>query len=132
MVAICVLASCQAPPPGSLEALDPTTGAAVAEELRIPPNFLSTTDPALQKWLTEPFEVEYRNMTPTLIFDQPPIADIRYETRNLPEEAPLYHLKSSSMSRREILWDIAEFWHLDMEFSFDERGNPAYVLVTGH
>jgi hypothetical protein len=108
----------------------PSVPAPVASSIRVPVEFLATTFAPLQRWLDEPFEVEYRNMTPELIFEQPPIADIRYETSELPQDAPLFDLKSSSMSRREILYKISEFWNLEMSLA-GETGKPSYVLVSG-
>ena len=97
----------------------------------VPLDFLTTDFAPLNRWMNEPFEVEYRNMTPELVFDQDPIADIKYDTRNLPADAPLFELKTPSMTRREILYRIAEFWNLEMSIEALAGEKPSYVLVTG-
>jgi hypothetical protein len=96
----------------------------------VPAGFLQTEYAPLQRWLDERFEVEYRNQTPELVFDQSPISDIRYATTDLPKGAPLFHLKSSDLSRREILHRIAAFWDLHMTVEA-ENGTPSYVRVVG-
>jgi hypothetical protein len=93
--------------------------------------FLETNYPALQAWLEERFEVEYRNLTPETIFNQKPLSDIKYETSALPTGVPLFHLKSSNLSRREILYKVATFWDLDMSILNDANGTPSSVKVTG-
>ncbi|MBL9152701.1 MAG: hypothetical protein JNK37_09460 [Verrucomicrobiales bacterium] len=96
----------------------------------VPADFLATDFAALQKWLDERFEVEYRNMTPAMVFEQEPIADIKYDLVNIPAEAPLFHLKSSNLSRREILHKIATFWSFDMSIVNDANGVPSIVRVA--
>lgn len=108
----------------------PTPVSALAPVGSVPAGFLTTEYAPLNRWLDERFEVNYRNQTPELIFNQQPINDIRYETTQLPQGAPLFHLDSADMSRREILHRIAEFWNLDMSIEA-ENGTPSFVRVTG-
>jgi hypothetical protein len=106
----------------------PTTPAPRAST--VPAGFLATDYAPLNRWLDERFEVKYRNQTPEMIFDQSPISDIRYETSQLPQGVPLFHLDSADLSRREILHRVAEFWDLDMSIEA-ENGTPSFVRVTG-
>lgn len=122
------LSSCETN--SDFEPVDTTRDSAATAEMIIPSGFLRTDYAPLTRWMDERFEVEYRNMTPELIFDQAPIADIRYDTRNLPNDAPLFHLTSNSISRREILYKVSEFWDLDMSIEA-EGDTPSYVLVSG-
>ncbi|MDF2377507.1 MAG: hypothetical protein P1U81_14805 [Verrucomicrobiales bacterium] len=93
--------------------------------------FLKTDYEPLNKWLDERFEVDYKHMTPTLIFDQVPLNDIFYETSNLPTGAPAFNFSSSDVSRRELLKKISTHWKLKMSFSTDESGTPTAVRVEG-
>lgn len=93
--------------------------------------FLVTDYPPLSKWFDDNFEVEYTEMSPQQIFDQVPLNDIRYETSNLPTEAPRFSLSSEKISRRELLLQIADFWNLRMSLLLDENGNPNAVKVEG-
>ena len=97
----------------------------------VPADFLATDYAPLAGWFEERFEVEYRNMTPAMIFDQEPIADIRYDTRAMPPNPPLFHLQDSNISRREILFQVAKFWNLTMEIEKGEDGTPSVVSVRG-
>ena len=60
---------------------DPS-GAAVGDaETTNTAGFLQTDYKPIMKWLDdERFEVDYKHMTPQLIFDQVPLNDIYYET----------------------------------------------------
>lgn len=91
--------------------------------------FLATDYEPLDKWLNERFEIDYKQMTPTLIFDQVPLNDIFYETLALPDKPPAFRLQSSDISRRELLKKIADFWQLDMSIITDDSGNPTAVRV---
>lgn len=103
---------------------------AATEALTVPRDFLQTEDEALRRWLDERFDVEYRNMTPDLIFDQPPINQIKFEQGRMPEAPRLFHLKDPSLSRRQILHHIAEYWDLDMRIVSDATGRPSHVAVS--
>lgn len=94
-------------------------------------SFLKSNHAQLNKWLDETFEVEYRKMTLDLVFKKPPIKGIQYEFRHIARESPLFSLKPSDISRREILRQIALFYHLRMSVAAI-NGKPAYVLVEGH
>ncbi len=93
--------------------------------------FLVTDYPALSKWLDERFDVNYKHMTPQLIFDQVPLNDIYYQTSNLPTSAAPFNFAHKDISRRELLRRIASHWNLRMSFATDASGNPSAVKVEG-
>lgn len=97
----------------------------------IGPGFLKTDYEPLAKWLDERFEIDYKHMTPALIFDQVPLNDIFYETSNLPTDAAAFNFSSSAISRRDLLKKIAQHWKLKMTFSNDQSGTPTAVKVEG-
>lgn len=94
-------------------------------------NFLRTDFPALAKWLDERFDVNYRHMTPQLIFDQVPLNSIYYEISNLPTNAAPFNFSHSNISRRELLQRIAQHWNLKMSLVKDASGSPTAVRVEG-
>ncbi|MEM7699016.1 MAG: hypothetical protein AAF236_11485 [Verrucomicrobiota bacterium] len=110
---------------GQGEVLDPGAGAAVTGP------FLATTHEPLEKWLTERFKVKYVAMTPDLIFDQVPLADINYETSNLPTNAVPLDFAAEEISRRDLLRKVAQHWNLRMSFILDSNGEPSAVRVEG-
>ncbi len=93
--------------------------------------FLQTDYQPLAKWLDERFEVDYKHMTPQLIFDQVPLNDIFYETKNLPASAQPFNFASKAISRRELLKRISNHWNLKMSLSADASGTPTAVKVEG-
>ncbi len=92
--------------------------------------FLATGYEPLERWMDERFKVRYENMPLAKVFEQQPIADIRYQMESLPQNATVFHLVSSSISRREILKEISDFFGLDM-FVEMVAGQPSHVLVRG-
>jgi len=92
--------------------------------------FLRTNYEPLEQWMDERFRVRYENMPLEMVFEQKPIADIRYQLRNVPSDAPLFYLVSSSISRRELLKEIAQFYNLNMRVEM-VNGEPGYVVVSG-
>ncbi len=129
LLAVAFFSACQSSPT-SFETVNTTTNPVAEARLLLPPGFLRTDYEPLERWMDERFDVEYRNLTPELVFDQVPIAQIKYDVRGLSADLPLFHLKDSSLSRREILYKIAEFWDLDMRIENGPDGTPSVVVVT--
>ncbi|MEO0445663.1 MAG: hypothetical protein AAF191_06250 [Verrucomicrobiota bacterium] len=92
--------------------------------------FLATGFQPLEEWMDERFKVRYENMPLTLVFEQNPISSIKYQLRRLPSDPPLFYLVTPSISRRELLREIARTYDLQMEVQMVD-GEPGYVLVTG-
>lgn len=111
-------------------AIDNSGGAATGNPLSTV-GFLSTDYAPLVKWLDERFEVDYKHMTPELIFDQVPLNDIYYQTSNLPANAASFTFSNKDISRRELLKRIAHHWKLKMSFATDASGKPTAVRVEG-
>lgn len=111
---------------------DPS-GAAVGDaETTNTAGFLQTDYKPIMKWLDdERFEVDYKHMTPQLIFDQVPLNDIYYETSNLPTSAPPFNFAQKNISRRELLKRVSNHWKLKMSFTTDAAGKPTAVKVEG-
>jgi hypothetical protein len=125
------LASCAGD--GAADATGDAAGAAVGDaDPTSTAGFLQTDYKPLMKWLDdERFEVDYKHMTPQLIFDQVPLNDIFYETSNLPTSAPPFNFAQTNISRRELLKRIASHWKLKMSFATDAAGKPTAVKVEG-
>jgi hypothetical protein len=108
--------------------LQPTGAAAVQNAGAI--GFLVTNYPPLEQWMDERFKVRYENMPLGMVFEQQPISDIRYKMENLPQNTSVLNLVSSSISRREILKEISDFFNVDMTVEM-VNGQPSHVIVRG-
>jgi hypothetical protein len=94
--------------------------------------FLKTKDAKLSAWLDERFKIDYKYMTPQLIFDQVPLNDVYYETSNLPTSAtPFTFSSEGDLSRRELLQKIADHWGLKMSLGTDMAGTVTAIKVEG-
>ncbi|MBU6179916.1 MAG: hypothetical protein KGR69_09625 [Verrucomicrobia bacterium] len=123
-----LLTSCTDPKKGGTGGAG--SGAATGDSLGTT-GFLATNYAPLAKWLDERFEVDYKHMTPALIFDQVPLNDIYYQTSNLPANGAPFNFSSKDISRRELLKRIASHWNLRMSLATDASGNPSAVKVEG-
>lgn len=95
-------------------------------------SFLKTDYKPLTKWLDEEtFDIDYKHMTPELIFNQVPLNAIFYEVSNLPTAAPPFNFSGKQLTRREVLKKIASHWKLKMSFVVDASGKPTAVKVEG-
>ncbi len=117
--------------PGTKEAGNPADGAVVGDGMVDTSGFLQTDFDPINKWFDERFDVEYKHMTPELIFDQVPLNGIYYQTNNLPEKGEPFNFSSDDVSRRELLKKVSEHWKLKMSLSTDDAGNPNAVVVNG-
>ena len=124
-----LLPSCETTGKKEGEVIDATAGAETGSISAA--GFLKNDYAPLNAWLDERFEVDYKHMTPALIFDQVPLNDIFYETSNLPENAPPFNFSSSDVSRRELLKKVAQHWKLKMSLVSDAEGQPSAVRVEG-
>jgi len=110
------------------------SGAAVGDaDAASTAGFLQTDYKPIMKWLDdERFEVDYKHMTPQLIFDQVPLNEVYYETSNLPTGAPPFTFSSEGdISRRELLQKISEQWGLKMSLGTDMAGTVTAIKVEG-
>jgi len=101
----------------------------------VPREFLRSSFAPLEQWLSERYDVTYRNMklggtARENIFSQEPITDIHYQFQDIGRSGLLFHLKENNISRREILYKIARHYNLRMTVE-DVNGKPAYVRVVG-
>lgn len=92
--------------------------------------FLVTNYAPLEQWMDERFKVRYENMPLNMVFEQQPIADIRYKLETMPQNTAVFNLVSSSISRREILKEISDFFSVDMTVEM-VNGQPSHVVVRG-
>lgn len=117
---------------GNADTTDPSGAAVGGADALSTAGFLQTDYKPIVKWLDdERFEVDYKHMTPQLIFDQVPLNDIFYETSNLPTSAPAFNFAQKNISRRELLKRVANHWKLKMSFTVDASGKPTAVKVEG-
>ncbi len=112
------------------------TSTAVPDAYKRPANrrisdstFLATNNESLKNWLTQRFEVDYAGMTPNIIFDQVPFNDIYFTFNKPPRGSKHFTFASNDISRKELLRRIAQYWDLEMDFSYDDSGNPTSVNV---
>ncbi len=117
--------------PGGKKSGQGTGGATLGDGSLDTTGFLATDFDPLNKWLDERFEVDYKHMTPELIFDQVPLNDIFYQTSGMPQNAPPFNFSSKDISRRELLLRVAQHWKLKMSLAEDSSGTPTSVVVKG-
>ncbi len=107
----------------------------VASSIAAPSGFLQSGFGPLEQWLSERYDVTYRNMklggtARENIFSQEPITEIHYQFEDIGRSGLLFHLKENNISRREILYKVARHYGLQMTVE-NVNGKPAYVRIVG-
>ena len=112
----------------------PSTGGGKGFEA--PSSFLRTSFGPLSAWLDGRYDVTYRNMRlggteRENIFAQQPIEEVHYRFEDIGRSGTLFQLKANNISRREILYRIAQTYDLRMTVE-DVNGKPAFIGVKGN
>ncbi len=115
------LASCATDPGGFDEA---------EEKIVTPQKFLLSDSPALEEWMTTPFKVHYDEVPLRDVFATHPLNSMRYRFEGLPMEAPAFELNSMGITRRQLLYSLAEAYGLAMSLEYRER--VPYAIVVRH
>jgi hypothetical protein len=101
-----------------------------------PSSFLRSGFGPLSEWLDGRYDVTYRNMRlggseRENIFSQQPIEEVHYRFEDVGRSGTLFQLKANNISRREILYRIAQTYGLQMTIE-DVNGKPAFIQVKGN
>ena len=101
-----------------------------------PSSFLRSGFGPLSEWLDGRYDVTYRNMRlggteRENIFSQQPIEEVHYRFEDVGRSGTLFQLKANNISRREILYRIANTYDLRMTIEY-VNGKPAFIRVRGN
>ena len=96
----------------------------------IPANFLYSGSDALDDWLNEPYKLRFDEMSLRDVFTTHPLNSMRYRFEALPTDRPTFNMNSVAITRRQLLYALAESY--DLEMSIDYEDQMPYAIVVRH
>lgn len=94
----------------------------------IPSTFLHSGSDALDDWLNEPYKLRFDEMNLRDVFATHPLNSMRYRFEGLPADAPRFNMDSAAMTRRQLLYALAEGYDLVMSIEYVDRMPYAIVV----
>lgn len=95
----------------------------------IPEDFLYTKYGPLNRWLDTPVRVYFRNLSIREALNQPALRGLKFQLEGkIPHDEKLT-MNRIAITRRQLLWSIAQDNQLVMIPIFGEGQEPSYVLV---
>jgi len=96
----------------------------------VPSGFLYVDDSALGEWLDTPFKLRYHEMALRDVFATHPLNSMRYRFEGLRRDVPPFTESSVGMTRRQLLYSLAQFYGLSMNIEYEAR--VPYAIVVKH
>jgi hypothetical protein len=98
-------------------------------EAVIPEDFLYTKYEPLNRWLDTPIRVQILD-TPLLdVFRHPALVGLSYEMKQMPAKNPRITIDRIAMTRRQLLWSLAQDHQLRMTAVFGDTGESSRIVI---
>lgn len=95
----------------------------------VPPEFLFTRYEPLNRWLDTPVRVQIYDVPLSQIGNHPALRGINYRVVQPAVEDPLIFIDKIAMTRRQLLWSLAQDHQWHMTPVFDTPGVPASIEI---
>lgn len=95
----------------------------------VPPEFLLTRYTPLNNWLDTKVRVQIFDVPLSRITQEPALRGIRYRLVQAPEENPLIFIDKLAMTRRQLLWSLAQDHQLHLTPVFNEYDGTACIEI---
>jgi hypothetical protein len=95
----------------------------------IPQDFLYSKYAPLNRWLDTPVHVQILDVPLCDVFNHPSLRGLNYKMVKAPRLNPKITLNHIAMTRRQLLWSIAQDHQLSMTPMFGENGEGSYIDI---
>lgn len=95
----------------------------------VPPDFLFTRYEPFNRWLDQPVVVQIYDVPLVEVFEQPALRGLRYRFVTRPDPNIRVTVDRVALTRRQLLWSIAQDHQLHMTPRFSADGGPAVVEI---
>lgn len=95
----------------------------------IPQDFLYSKYQPLNRWLDTPVHIQIIDKRLLDIFNEPALQGLDLRVVKAPKLNPVVTMKHIAMTRRQLLWSLAQDYQLDMTLMFGEFGQGSYVDI---
>ena len=109
---------------------DPRPAYKAADELAVvPPDFLFTRYEPLNRWLDTAVRVQIFDVPLSQVVNEPCLRGVNYRLIQAPVEDPMIFIDKLALTRRQLLWSLAQDHQLHLTPVFDTPGGPAYIEI---
>ena len=110
--------------------LDPKPANLAADKMAlIPSEFLSSRYEPLNRWLDTPVRVQIFDVPLNQVIHEPCLRGINYRVVQAPTDNPTVFIDKLAMTRRQLLWSLAQDHQLHLTPIFDSDGGPARIEI---
>lgn len=110
--------------------LDPKPKYKAADPMAVVPvEFLFSRYEPLNRWLDTPVRVQIFDVPLSHVIHQPCLTGINYRVIEMPEDDPIIFLDKIALTRRQLLWSLAQDYQLHLTPVFDAHGGPARIEI---
>ena len=97
----------------------------------LPQEFLYTDYRPLNEWLDTSVRVDLKDVPLSDVFRQPPLSGLNHQLSDLPEgeDEPLVTIDELALTRRQLLWALAQDHKLAMLPKFDSQGGTSFIDI---
>jgi hypothetical protein len=95
----------------------------------VPPDFLYSRYEPLNRWLDTKVRVQIFDVPLSQVIHEPALRGINYRVVQRPVENPLIFIDKIAMTRRQLLWSLAQDHQLHLTPVFDVDGGPAVIEI---
>ncbi len=109
---------------------DPRPTYKAADELAVvPPDFLFTRYEPLNRWLDTAVRVQIFDVPLSRVIHEPCLRGVNYRLVQAPVENPMIFIDKLALTRRQLLWSLAQDHQLHLTPVFDTPEGPAYIEI---
>jgi len=110
--------------------LDPKPKNQAADKLAVvPAEFLFSRYGPLNQWLDSMERVQIFDVPLKQVFNEPVLRGINYKVIQAPVENPTIFIDKIAMTRRQLLWSLAQDHQLHLTPVFSADGGPACIEI---
>jgi hypothetical protein len=109
---------------------DPKPSGQAADKMAvIPQDFLFTRYEPLNRWLDTPVRVQIFDVPLREVVNQPCLRGINYRVIEGSDKNPIIFIDKLALTRRQLLWSLAQDHQLHLTPVFDVTGGPACIEI---
>lgn len=95
----------------------------------VPPEFLFSRYEPMNRWLDTPVRVQIFDVPLHEVMYQPCLRGVNYRLVQTGVDNPLLFIDKVAMTRRQLLWSLAQDHQIHLTLIFDPNGGPAYIEI---
>lgn len=109
---------------------DPKPPLRAADKMAVvPPDFLFTRYEPLNRWLDTPVRVQIYDVPLSRVVYEPCLRGINVRVIQPPVTDPVLFIDKIALTRRQLLWSLAQDYQLHLTPAFDTAGGPAAIEI---